>query len=47
MESAKLEAIYVYIDISSSRYVFSTLYDGTKILMYIADSLMQFIKISC
>lgn len=39
MESVKLEAIYVYIDISSSRHVFSTLHDGTKILAYIADSI--------
>ncbi|EUJ22796.1 hypothetical protein PGRAN_11606 [Listeria grandensis FSL F6-0971] len=39
MESLKFEAIYMYIDISRSRHVFSTLHDGTKILTYIADSI--------
>ncbi|MBC6309904.1 hypothetical protein HCJ66_10155 [Listeria sp. FSL L7-1582] len=39
MKSLKLEAIYMYIDISSSRHVFSTLHDGTKILTYLADSI--------
>lgn len=39
MKSLKLEAIYIYIDISSSRHVFSTLHDGTKILTYLATSI--------